>query len=307
MSCDYDDSEFLDFKELEEQITQIVDNGNLEEMLRIQLSEFEMLQSMFSNPGEFCVDDPSVIADINEFVDGRCSIIPPRLDFSINLFIDMAKFEVCVNLPHDYPATEPDIFVRSDKLSRNQQHSLNIDLSKFIADLDRGEICICSAISWLQENATHYYVAIKPEPQVKICEDEDLFTRYWIYSHHIYSKIKRREVLDLAHEFNITGFCLPGKPGIICAEGSSMDCDEWWQKVKSMNWKKIMCKKKETFKLNGGEMDELRKFPSFREISFESGKGKSQEHHMDMGEFYRYLAEHNCSYVFKDYFGVDGK
>jgi hypothetical protein len=22
---------------------------------------------------------------------------------------------------------------------------------------------------------------------------------------------------------------------------------------------------------------------------------------------YRYLAEHNCSYVFKDYFGVDGK
>lgn len=85
---DWKDNECLDFKELEEQITQIVDNGNLEEMLRIQLSEVEMLQSMFSNPGEFCVYDYSVIADINEFVDGRCSIYPPRLDFTINLFMD---------------------------------------------------------------------------------------------------------------------------------------------------------------------------------------------------------------------------
>lgn len=142
------------------------------------------------------------------------------------------KYEVCVNLPHDYPATEPDIFVRNDKLSRNQQHTLNSDLAKFISTLDRGEICICSAISWLQENASHYCVPVKPEPVVSIREEDDnLFTRYWIYSHHIYSKIKRREVLDLAHEFKITGFCLPGKPGIMCAEGSARDCNEWWHKV----------------------------------------------------------------------------
>jgi hypothetical protein len=29
----------------------------------------------------------------------------------------------------------------------------------------------------------------------------------------------RREILDLANEFGMTGFCLPGKPGIISAEG----------------------------------------------------------------------------------------
>jgi hypothetical protein len=27
------------------------------------------------------------------------------------------------------------------------------------------------------------------------------------------------EILDLANELSITGFCLPGKPGIIYAEG----------------------------------------------------------------------------------------
>ncbi|XP_068082861.1 RWD domain-containing protein 2A isoform X2 [Anabrus simplex] len=307
MSCQWEDNEYLDFKELEEQITQIVDNGNLDEMLRIQLSELEMLQSMFSNPGEFCVDDYSVIADINEFVDGRCNLYPPRLDFTINLFIDKVKLEVCVNLPHDYPATEPDIFVRSDKLSRNQQHTLNDDLANYISTLDRGEICICSAISWLQENSSRYIEA-KPEPSaVTICEEDDnFFTRYWIYSHHIFSKIKRREILDLANEYNITGFSLPGRPGIICGEGAARDCSEWWQKVKAMNWKRIMCKKKEASKLESATVDSLRKFSTFQEISFESGKRKSRDCHMDMGELYRYLAEHQCSYVFKDYFGVDG-
>jgi hypothetical protein len=36
-ACDWKDNECLYFKELEEQIVQIVDNGSLEEMLRIQL------------------------------------------------------------------------------------------------------------------------------------------------------------------------------------------------------------------------------------------------------------------------------
>lgn len=312
MSCDWEDNEYLDFKELEEQITQIVDNGNLEEMLRIQLSELEMIQSMFSNPGEFCIDDPSVIADINDFLDGKTNAFPPRLDFTINLVIGKAKFEVCVNLPHDYPATEPDIFVRSDKLTRSQQHELNSDLSGHLNTLDRGEICICTAVQWLQENASCYLTEPKPEPVInRSCDDEEkLFTRYWIYSHHIYSKVKRREILDLAHEYNVTGFCLPGRPGIMCAEGIARDCAEWWQKVKSMNWKKIMCKKREVKTLEAiDDAEHLRKFPRFQEIAFEAERttGKTRDSHMDMGRFYMYLAQHDCSYVFKDYFGVDAK
>jgi hypothetical protein len=150
------------------------------------------------------------------------------------------KLEVCVNLPHDYPATEPDIFVRSDKLSRDQQHSLNKDLANFLAGLDRGEICICSAISWLQEN-TLQYVKIEPQTPLIIKEEDEenentslLFVRYWIYSHHIYSKTKRREILDLAHEYGISGFCLPGRPGIICAEGTARNCGEWWHRVRDI-------------------------------------------------------------------------
>lgn len=74
-----------------------------------------------------------------------------------------------------------------------------------------------------------------------------------------------------------------------------------------MNWKKIMCKKKEEeFLTNSKEIDSVRKFSSFEEISFDA-KSKGRECHMDMGEFYKYLSNHECGYVFKDYFGVDGK
>lgn len=73
-----------------------------------------------------------------------------------------------------------------------------------------------------------------------------------------------------------------------------------------MNWKKIMCKKKEEDDLSKG-IKELQKFPDFREISFEANKGKRRDYHMDFGEFYKYLTDHGCDYIFKDYFGIDGK
>lgn len=239
MTRAWEDDGFLDFKELEYQITQFVDKSEVEEMLKIQVSEFEMLQSMFSNPGEFEVFDYSVIADINEYVDGKNCELPPQLNFTINLTIDALKLQVCVDLPHDYPADEPDIFVRCNNLTRTQQHSLNSELAKYVCSLDRGEICICPAISWLQENATKYCVQtteIKPKTVNNRNDDGDMqFTRYWIYSHHIYSKMKRRCIMDLSQEYSISGFCLPGRPGIICGEGWDTDCNEWWQKVKFRN------------------------------------------------------------------------
>jgi len=79
-------------------------------------------------------------------------------------------------------------------------------------------------VSWLQERgaefATPSATECLPLPpaacDVRAADSE--FSRYWIYSHHIYSKVKRRTLQDLAHQFRLTGFCLPGKPGIICVE-----------------------------------------------------------------------------------------
>lgn len=295
------------------------DSDNMDvivEQLRLQLSEVDMLQSMFPNDGEFQLDDPSVVADVTDYVDGGAAQpgkeLPARVDFTVQLHIsDSIIFLVTCSLPHAYPATLPEIFVRSSKLDRKQQHDLNRDLTNYMNTLDKGELCICSVIEWLQDNGARYAVDATNEQasQVKQVELDDgmYFTRYWIYSHHIYNKEKRRKILLFAKDFNISGFCLHGKPGIICAEGTAANCDKFWTNVKQMTWKKILCKMKEVVERKTPNIDRFRRFTNFEEIVFEVRRGAGREYHMDMGEFYQYLENHNSGYVFKNYFGVYGK
>lgn len=274
----------------------------LRDNLTTQLDELETLQSMFYNPGELRVDDLEALQEIRSYVDNKTAFIPPYLDFTINLLINDLKFELCITLPHEYPDVEPDCFVRNHKQNREQHARINKDLGSFLSGLSRGEPCVFSAVCWLQENAENYVDSTQDSGvQTKKSKGDEKLVRYWIYSHHIYSKTKRREILNLANLLNITGFCMPGKPGIICVEGGKDDCDEWWQTIKAMNWKRIFCKVDEECK---GE-DDFLKFKVFEEVVFQNNSIKCN--HMDMGELHKYLEDHKCSYVFKDLFGVEAK
>lgn len=277
--------------------------NNLKENLQVQMDELESLQAMFYNPGEIKIEDISAFLDIKDFLKGKTNVVPPCLDITVNLVIDDAKFELCVSLGHGYPSTEPEIFVRNNRLNRNQHVELNKNIGTFIAEHARGEPCIFSAISWLQDNAHQYIELEKPENIEQTQKDEEL-VRYWIYSHHIYSKTKRKTLIDLAQKLNVSGFVMPGKPGIICVEGSANDVNEWWQTVKSMNWKKIFCKITESNK-DDLKSSEFIKLQDFVELVFENHGPKYN--HMDMGEFYKYLEEHQLGYIFKDIFGVEAK
>lgn len=122
-------------------------------------------------------------------------------------------------------------------MNRTDQHKLNNEVHSFLSSLEKGQICVGIVIQWLQDNLSSKDwlkpSIIDTNSENKV-EEIQFYARLWIYSHHIYSKVKRREILDLAHEFHLTGFCLPGKPGMICVEGVLADCDEWWQKVSFM-------------------------------------------------------------------------
>ena len=101
-------------------------------------------------------------------------------------------------------------------------------------------------------------------------------------------------------EFQLTGFSMPGKPGIICLEGSERNVNEAWSVIKSWNWKKINVRLQEG---GGSEVDASRRFASFEEIGFLKG-GETRDYHMDMGEFHKYLEQQDCGYIFKELFGV---
>lgn len=190
------------------------DVTRIRENLQTQLSELESLQSVFYNPGEIKVEDPCVLYDIKNFVSNNSPHLPQYLDLVITLTIENLKFQLCVSLPHDYPHTEPEIFVRNHKLNRTQHVNLNKDLLEYVTSLEKGEPCIFSAITWLQDNAFEY-VDVKEDASQGSCKKNEKYVRYWIYSHHIYSKTKRKEIVDLAHQLHIRGFSMPGKLKIL--------------------------------------------------------------------------------------------
>jgi len=300
----------LDMGQLQHQMAEMIDHEELAETCQLQLTELEMLTAMFPNPGELKVIDPAAVAEVTEYVEGERREPPARLDYTVSLPTTQGKLELSVHLPLDYPNVEPDLFVRSDGLTRTQSHNINQHLAVYVQGMEPGQLYVGTIVAWLQENGDKYLQSETPAKSEDTAPEEaaDEFARLWIYSHHIYSKVKRRDMLEAARDCTVTGFCLPGKPGILCVEGRAAAAADWWKRVKSWNWKRIMVKKKETFQLEGREPAALRLFSTFEEINMSPpARVPGREHHMDMGRFFQYLEEHHCSQVFKDYFGVSGR
>ncbi len=223
-----------------------------------------------------------------------------------------STLEVSATLGRYYPASvdQLELHVKSDSFSRSSQADLNRIVKQQVEGLGDGKLAVGIVVQWLQENWTGYCLKScqeREKPDVSPSRGKsgksDRFTRLWIYSHHIYSKTKRKNILELSSDFQLTGFCMPGKPGIICMEGSARNCAEAWSAIKSWNWKKINVKIQEEEE-NVLDLDKLRRFPDFQEIGFVK-TGETRDYHMDMGEFFIFLKKYDSDYMFKEFFGID--
>ncbi|ELT98431.1 hypothetical protein CAPTEDRAFT_124827 [Capitella teleta] len=286
------------------------------EMLQLQVSEIEMLISMYPSSEEFVLDDALTMAQIQSFLDGNIGYdcVESRFGFTLKLTIDEVMSEIVCHLPHEYPGVPPEIFIRCEELTKSNHKSLGEKLQSFIVGLDRGEICLFPIVEWLQENTPKYITASKEEKSKELSTKstkqinyDTTFSRLWIYSHHIYSKIKRKAILDYSAELNLTGFCMPGKPGIICVEGYSCMAEDFWHRIRRMTWKSIKMKDREDVEIGDKSVDDFRKFEKLEEKYFDPRQGKGRGAHSDRGMLFHYLEEHGCGAIFLVYFGVDGK
>ena len=278
--------------------------------LELQLSEVEMMSSMFPSKQEFQFDDPLSVTLIQSWVDafrnGQADSEPPSMmSYRINISLESSvSIELCAQMTRKYPSCEfPEIRLNSGALSRENNAKMTTDLMKHLKDSCENDLAMGVAVAWIQEHGLDYAKSIEEESpntsssSLKSIDLEGL--RFWIYSHHIYSKTKRKNILDLSSEFNLTGFCMPGKPGIICLEGTARNVNDAWSVIKGWNWKKINVKIQETFK---DDCD--KRFIDFNEIGFVKNSD-NRDYHMDMGEFFRFLKQHESEYMFKEFFGIN--
>lgn len=290
------------------------------EEARIQLSEIELLLSMFPCKEELIINDQLAFAELRDYVEGRANDPPSsRAQFTIQQRLEsanenMVMFSLSCTYPLKYPAVLPEIVVRSSELSRSNQAQLHRDLNAYLNENCCGDVCVLTAIEWLKENASVFFNK-DPSPAVKKQADTPLkgsiFTRLWIYSHHIYNKQKRKNILDWSRELKLTGFSMPGKPGIVCVEGSQIICEEFWARLRQLTWQRILIRHREDIPLDNNsvnidaELEKQRRFTGFEETIFDIRGNRGN--HMDLGQLYHFLNEKGCGDVFQLYFGIEGR
>lgn len=309
----------------------------------MQLEELEIISSIYCGPRELVIDDPSVIVDMNSFISGESTTINRELDYRIQMTITGLKdrLEVFFELPHYYPALElPRITLSYPNISTNQHQRLKGLVDDALTVHRRtDETFLFALIAWLTDDEEVQRVLTNDATGVnakgpgkrmrKMNSKESLEKpqRIWIYSHHIKSKRKRASIIENARDLHLTGFSLPGKPGIICVEGYQTDVQEFWRTIKAMKWQRIQIRLEETGEEGVGEeaMTRFRKFNKFEEetkfavnnlanSTTEAHDSDDEENNaaaingdaelvdeeilqLNMSTFSTYLEQHNCGHV----------
>ncbi|XP_058921423.1 RWD domain-containing protein 2B [Kogia breviceps] len=286
------------------------------EQAEAQLSELDLLASMFPGVNELIVNDQLALAELKDCIEkrtmeGRSS----KVYFTITMNLDiseeaMVMFSLACVLPFKYPTVLPEITVRSVLLSRSQQAQLNADLTTYLQKNCLGDVCILNATEWVREHASGYVCkdnTPSPAPGSTVQPVDLILTRLWIYSHHIYNKCKRKNILEWAKELSLSGFSMPGKPGVVCVEGPQSACEEFWSRLRKLNWKRILIRHREDIAFDGTneEMERQRKFSVFEEKVFSVNGARGN--HMDFGQLYQFLNARGCGDVFQMFFGVEGQ
>jgi hypothetical protein len=216
-------------------------SDSVETNLQLQLSELELVRSMFPDYNDVRLDDPLAEKQISLFLEST-AVDRPRLPATpLSYTVSVCKgARLHVEATGAYPSVEQaEVYLKTDSSGREFQAELNRQLAEHLdTTLCGGELAVGVAVAWVQEREevfTKYSDSLPSKASKSSNKDLLSFTRLWIYSHHIYSKTKRRDILGLASDHSLCGFSMPGKPGVICLEGYTRDCNEAWAVIRNVN------------------------------------------------------------------------
>lgn len=320
----------------------------------MQLEELEILSSIFSGPRELVIDDPGIIVDMRSFIEGDTAYLNRQLDYRVHVTLSGFKhrLEIFAELPHYYPALElPNVTISYPNITTTQHGQLKALAGTMLTDLQQTEgTFLFQFISSIQDNEEMRKVLLNEAntttlksarplvPSKGIAASlPDKLERLWIYSHHIKNKRKRAYIIERAGDRQLTGFVLPGKPGIICVEGYQRDTQEFWRAIKAMHWQRIQLRLEETAAIedcsdDDVELNRFRKFNRFEEdtnftvvvnghaggggasghnnndsddenLNNNAGAGEGEVLRLNMSTFTTFLEQHNCGHVMSSLFG----
>ncbi|CAG8589899.1 9478_t:CDS:2, partial [Acaulospora colombiana] len=102
-----------------------------------------------------------------------------------------------------------------------------------------------------------------PDPDANN-EDALRICRILIWTHHLLSLEKRKNVCKWAEELGIWGYSKPGYPGIIIAEGLHVNVQEYISRLKKLNWQAITVRSEEAETIENASLQNYGEYVKLR-------------------------------------------
>ncbi|RSH88095.1 uncharacterized protein EHS24_000622 [Apiotrichum porosum] len=271
------------------------------------LSALQLLAAMYPLDGELVLGD-SAAAALAACEAGDEPVLSSPLELVVRIPIDddagpdvTRRVELTVSLLLDAPVK---ISVRQPPfLSRGAYADLAAALP-IAPEHESASDTVMTAIETVRATASTLAVTEEPaDPVPDVVVDDGALERVWFWFPSLSTREKRRDLVEYAATYRLTGFVLAGKPGLLCLEGGGKAVDRYMAAIKSESWgdipsyqKKLVSSLPEltaqvTERLRRALLSSERKFKVMSEITHLIPQHGQYNHRGDMGEVKRLMEE----------------
>jgi hypothetical protein len=229
------------------------------------------MQAIYFEPGEFELLSHDSIDAI--------SSLP--IEFRLQIYIDNNSIELDVTLSD----TIEMIIKRNTWLDVSTLNRIQEQLNEFE---------LMDAIEFVKDQCQEYL--LKPEIVNEI-EETIALKRIWFYLVSLSTKSKREDLVQWAPDYQLTGFVIAGKPGILCLEGSIDNIDSYISDIKSRSWADVPSHQKKISIVLEEEIDH-RLFLDMQEITNGFEMGGVLGNRPNMTQVKKWFQDHGIGHAF---------
>ena len=157
-----------------------------------------------------------------------------------------------------------------------------------------GEV-VMRVVDFLRDKTLSYTQKKKKEKE-EGTEETDRVVRVWYYFPSLSTKEKRKDLVEYAKGYKITGWVVAGKPGVMCLEGTEKGIGGYMNDIKNISWADIPANNKkvsERFREVGdGDGGVERMWKDMQEVTesvFQGGMRGTRGNRGDMKELKGFL------------------
>lgn len=257
------------------------------EILELQIGNYQALQSIYGE--ELRVENGM---DLNDLLSASPSALISEISLSIQIVISSTHIlELGVKLPLHGSDLDPQLSLKQPPwMDRTSYDEIYVALPS-------GPDAVFEAIELILETVQLPSDPVPPTAIVSLIAAPAKLARTWLRLISLSTKSKRDDLVNWAPTYNLTGFVMAGKPGLVCLEGAATDADLYMAEIKRVSWADIPSFQKKISVVLVEDIDR-RTFADMQEITSLFTMGGHRGNRPDMKEVLAWFTSNGVEHAF---------